>query len=236
MNGKKMMQVVAFPIALMVLMNSAGAENIDPCDDGSQYAYGENVGWLNFEPSQGPGVTVSDTEVTGYVWAENIGWVNLDPCYGGVANDGAGTLSGYAWAENVGWVKFDPCYGGVSIDSEGDFDGWAWAENTGWIHFQSTTPVAYKVKTGWTPPVPACWECLTQCHGDTDCDGDVDTVDWPIFRDSFGSTYPSASYHPCGDMDHDGDVDTVDWPEFRDNFGGSPTADCPGGGTWPPIP
>jgi len=25
------------------------AENIDPNEDGSQYAYGENVGWVNFE-------------------------------------------------------------------------------------------------------------------------------------------------------------------------------------------
>ena len=88
------------------------------------------------------------------------------------------------------------------------------------------------------PPVanPACWDYLTQCHGDTDGDGDVDTVDWPPFRDAFGSTYPAADYQPCGDMDHDGDVDTVDWPEFRDNFGGTPTADCTPGGTWPPLP
>lgn len=55
------------------------AENIDPNDDGSQYAYGENVGWLNFEPSKGLGVTVTETELTGYVWAENVGWINFNP-------------------------------------------------------------------------------------------------------------------------------------------------------------
>ena len=26
------------------------AENIDPYDEGSQYAYGENIGWINFDP------------------------------------------------------------------------------------------------------------------------------------------------------------------------------------------
>ena len=36
---------------LIMGINTASAENIDPYDDGSQYAYGENVGWLNFEPS-----------------------------------------------------------------------------------------------------------------------------------------------------------------------------------------
>ena len=29
----------------------AAAENIDPDNDGSQYAYAENVGWINAEPS-----------------------------------------------------------------------------------------------------------------------------------------------------------------------------------------
>lgn len=54
------------------------AENIDPLNNSSQYAWGENVGWLNFEPILGAGVTVDDFEVTGYVWAENIGWINFD--------------------------------------------------------------------------------------------------------------------------------------------------------------
>ena len=88
------------------------------------------------------------------------------------------------------------------------------------------------------PPVtvPPCWDYPTQCHGDCDGSGDVDTVDWPTFRDAFGYAYPDALYNPCGDLDHDGDVDTADWPEFRDNFGFSAVADCPGGGTWPPTP
>jgi hypothetical protein len=69
-----------------------------------------------------------------------------------VINDGTGNLSGYAWGENVGWINInpqvpgDPTDYGVRIDSEGNFDGWAWGENIGWIHFQSTSPVAYKVK------------------------------------------------------------------------------------------
>ncbi len=127
------------------------AENIDPDEDNSQYAYGENVGWFNFEPNiAGPnvGAMVSSSKLTGFIWAENIGWINLDPNDAdpntGITNDGAGNLSGFAWGENVGWLNFDPNVPGdsndygVTIDSEGDFDGWAWGENIGWIHFQCT--------------------------------------------------------------------------------------------------
>jgi hypothetical protein len=84
---------------------------------------------------------------------------------------------------------------------------------------------------------PNCWNHPTQCHGDSDGDGDVDTVDWPPFRDGFGSSYPDPNYlaHLCADYDRDGDIDTVDWPQFRDNFGSSPDANCQCGGTWPPA-
>ena len=135
---------------LAIILIGAGlltAENIDPDEDGSQYAYGENVGWLNFEPAQGQGVHVNIYQLTGFVWAENIGWINLWPSnYGGVFNNGLGKLTGYAWGENVGWINFSPPYGGVAIDAQGNFDGWAWGENIGWIHFHADLPVAYKVR------------------------------------------------------------------------------------------
>ena len=86
---------------VLLLFCSAGyaAENIDPDNDDCEYAYGENVGWLNLEPDGdgGPGVEVSDSTLTGYMWGENIGWVNLSPTEGGVVNDGNGNLTGYAW-------------------------------------------------------------------------------------------------------------------------------------------
>ena len=145
--------IAALQVVLLLFASFAYAENIDPDEDDSQYAYGENVGWLNFEPSEGDGVHVSKTQLIGYVWAENIGWINLSPSsYGGVLNDGSGNLSGYAWGENVGWINFDPNVPGdsndygVTIDSEGDFDGWAWGENIGWLNFQSADLYGYNVK------------------------------------------------------------------------------------------
>ena len=155
MNPKYISGAIAFLTILAFWATFVYAENIDPYEDGSQYAYGENVGWLNFEPNEGPGVTVSDANLTGYVWAENIGWINLDPNFGGVTNDGTGLLSGYAWGENVGWINFDPNvpgdanHYGVTIDHDGNFSGWAWGENIGWIHLASSAPYAYKVQTSW---------------------------------------------------------------------------------------
>jgi len=159
MMKNKIIQVLIACI-LVFLANSVWSENIDPYEDGSQYAYGENVGWLNFDPNTGDGVQVGSDVLTGWVWAENIGWISLScentascPTVSyGVTNDGGGNLSGYAWAENVGWINFDPNVPGddtkygVTIDANGNFDGWAWGENIGWIHFQSASPVAYKVQ------------------------------------------------------------------------------------------
>ena len=144
-----------------VLVATAGvayAANIDPNNTGNHFAWGENVGWFNFKPNQGPGVTVFADKLTGFAWAENIGWINLNPMDGGVLNDGVGHLSGFAWGENVGWINFAPMGGGVTIDmSNGRFSGFAWGENIGWINFS----VAEAVITSFTPekgvPVAGPW-------------------------------------------------------------------------------
>ena len=81
--NKKKMGIMVLSIFVMIGMGvvTACAENIDPDNDDSQYAYGENVGYFNFEPggNGGSGAEVTNSAVTGYVWGENIGWINLSP-------------------------------------------------------------------------------------------------------------------------------------------------------------
>lgn len=181
----------------------AGAENIDPLEDGSQYAYGENIGWVNFEPNQGAGVTVYGDRVTGLVWSGSVGWINLSPvglAEGvGVSNDGTGLLSGLAWGENVGWVNFSPKvpgdanHHGVTIDEVGNFDGWAWGENIGWIHLRGRTDIEYKVQTSWLTDCQVWlddlerfsqdWLETGQWPGDLDGNGWVDFKDYAVFAD-----------------------------------------------------
>jgi hypothetical protein len=184
------------------------AENIDPKEDGSQYAYGENIGWLNFEPSEGEGAHVSQTQLTGYIWAENIGWVSLS-CENtsscgtvnyGVTNDGAGNLSGYAWAENAGWISFS-CDNtascgtvdyGVAIDGDGAFAGHAWAENMGWINFSLLEHyvVACKVTFEDLANLVNDWLETGPVPGNLDQLGYVDFKDYSIFADSWRDYCP----------------------------------------------
>lgn len=170
------------------------AENTDPNDDGSQYAYAENLGWVNAEPGGdgGRGLEVRDFRLLGYLWSENAGWINLScrnegSCAAatyGVEQDGDGHLSGYAWAENVGWINFSPAEAGVSIDpATGDFSGRAWGENVGWITFASDGPHPYKVQVGWTcdppPALPGGVSDLSVSEGD-----DVTRLDWSAVADA----------------------------------------------------
>jgi len=120
--------------------------NIDPVE---KWAWGTNIGWINFAPEHG-GVVVYRDHLEGYAWGENVGWIrmgthedggaheyeNTAPDNYGVNRAPDGTLSGYAWGTNVGWINFAPEHGGVRIEpSTHRFVGYAWGENVGWIRF-----------------------------------------------------------------------------------------------------
>jgi hypothetical protein len=92
-------------------------------------------------------VVVDDSSVAGYAWGESVGWINFNPSNGGVANTCDGNVSGYAWGENTGWINFGPFVNSsststVKIDTNtGQFGGtngtagYAWAQNYGWLKF-----------------------------------------------------------------------------------------------------
>ncbi len=151
--------IFALLLTVTVVLASGSIDSI------MKWAWGTNVGWIDFAPEHG-GVTVYDDHLEGYAWGENIGWIHMGTCelgspctypntsaedYG-VNHDGAGKLSGFAWSSNVGWINFDPDgEEQVLIDPQtGDFSGYALGENIGWISFQNTSlPKAYGVNTTW---------------------------------------------------------------------------------------
>lgn len=113
------------------------AANMDPV---LKYAWGDKMGWLNFNPDGGD-VNVSDTILSGYAWSANYGWLNLNPTNSGVKNDGQGNLSGSAWSENLGWLDFS----GVKI-IDGIFSGQAVGSEAGNLNFSCDYCA---VKTAW---------------------------------------------------------------------------------------
>jgi hypothetical protein len=188
--------------ALVLALSASPAlatDNIDPSDNGSQYAWGENTGLLNAEPGLDgdPGVFVEDDGLSGYLWSEDTGWVSLSCLTNStcgttdyrVTNDGAGNLAGYAWSENTGWISFsctndaDNCatrnYGVTINPANGEFSGRAWSENTGWISFRNQSgPGSYGVTTSWSGSGGGGPTCTPAPDADLNNDQIVNALDF----------------------------------------------------------
>lgn len=141
------------PVGLQLRASSALASETNGIIDATdKYAWGENVGWINFG-CDGCTVEITDTEITGYAWSGQFGWINLNPTTSGVKNDGTGVLSGSAWSSNLGWIDFT----GVTINSEGEFLGYASIQsddsqiNFNCINANSCAGADFKVRTDWRP-------------------------------------------------------------------------------------
>lgn len=152
--ARKTARTLGAAALLLPLAAVPAATNID---GSSPYAWGENIGWVNFQGDGANGVVVSPAYLSGFAWSENFGWINLGEGPDnllfytqtagdtGVNNDGAGNLTGWAWGENIGWIAFDTTGSGgsqVTVDGTGQFHGFAWGENVGWIAMDSGYGVA----------------------------------------------------------------------------------------------
>ena len=170
-----------FPWVLLAF--AAGPGRTDTTiNSGNPFAYGANVGWVNFRGDVANGAVIGRFFSTGYLWSPNVGWIRLGsgaPANGwsyandsatdwGVNLDAEGNLSGYAYGANVGWINFQHGQAGHApkIDlSTGALSGYVYGANIGWI--QLDTAQAY-VQTdflasgpdGTVPGVPAAWEAM----------------------------------------------------------------------------
>ncbi len=112
---------------------------------GSNYAWGENIGWINFGAVNG-NIHITDTALSGFAWSQNYGWINLSPTNGGVTNTSGGILGGNAWSSTLGWIPFS----GVTIDTSGKLTGRAGTAGStaGRINFDCSN---CSVITDWRP-------------------------------------------------------------------------------------
>ena len=205
MQRKILKREALFTVFVLLFFSSmVSAGNIDPSSDGHKYAYGENIGWSNFTPSEGPGVTVKDNKLEGFIWAENIGWIKLNPENSGVTHVGDGKLSGYAWGENVGWINFScitngTCDSGVDYGvtinlMTGVFEGDAWGENIGWIKFNYEGFDENHVLTSW------------RMNGDVNSSGTVTLEDAVMTLQVGADIIPASPVHSGADVNEDNRV------------------------------
>ena len=134
-------------------------------------------GVINFRPTGTTAVTIEDTAgIDGIAWGNEIGWITFDPTgpEGLTINATSGEIAGKAWAQGAGWINFRPANSGttalgipigVKINNSGEFYGWAWTggPHGGWIKFDCAT-ASTCIKTDWrptgvrgvvTPPAPS---------------------------------------------------------------------------------
>ena len=71
--SKSKILLVFLTLALAFLPFGVLASTIDSTN---AYAWGENIGWVNFGTSQGA-VSISNADMRGYAWGENIGWISF---------------------------------------------------------------------------------------------------------------------------------------------------------------
>ncbi|PCI20872.1 hypothetical protein COB64_01275 [Candidatus Wolfebacteria bacterium] len=131
---------ILFLFGTGIVLASITEGGIDPNNVGNTTASFRSLefGRVNFKTTNST-VTVTDTGFTGFAWGENVGWINLNPTNGNIDIDAAGVVTGFWFGENTGWINLNPTNGGLSIDSQGFFQGDVWAENHGWLQFSCPT-------------------------------------------------------------------------------------------------
>lgn len=119
--------------------------------------------FINWSPTNA-GATVTNTAITGNIWGDTVGWINLNPTNGGVTNSCSGILGGYAWGQNAGWINFAPTNATGPNQPKintttGAITGTVWSQNYGWIQLSSPDGSYPGLKTSWagcTATVDVC--------------------------------------------------------------------------------
>jgi hypothetical protein len=136
----------------------------------NHYAYGANLGWVDWRGDATHGAVIGTNVCSGYIYSANFGWISLgngSPANGlhyqnnsasdfGVNVDSSGNLSGYAYGANIGWINFtNPGTPKVDLAS-GSLSGSVWSANWGWISLSNTVAsVQTSALQQSSPPVTA---------------------------------------------------------------------------------
>jgi hypothetical protein len=180
-------------------------------DATKRYAYGANIGWMDWNANGANGAVIGEYVCSGYIYSANVGWINLgsgSPTNGiyyqnlsandfGVNLDGVGHLSGYAYGANIGWINFET-NGAPKVNLlTGQLSGSVWSANCGWISLSNA--VAYvqtdSIQQAALAPdgLPIPW--LLSHFGTTNVNANADPTGkgMTIAQDYLAGTDPSNS-------------------------------------------
>jgi len=140
---------VAVVIAFASSKSANAASTIDPVN---KYAWGANIGWMNWRGDGANGAVIGEDVLGGYIYGANVGWINLgsyNPAnHIQYQNDSAtdfgvnltkissstAILRGYAYGANIGWINFEAT-GNPTVDlTTRQLHGYAYGANIGWIN------------------------------------------------------------------------------------------------------
>lgn len=77
---RKVITYITFPVLIAGLVLGLvgvvyAAGNIDATN---KWAWGTNIGWINFDPSHSQvTINTSTSKFDGYAWGENVGWIHF---------------------------------------------------------------------------------------------------------------------------------------------------------------
>ena len=148
-------------ISLALLTGGAGLHAATTIQPTNSFAYGANIGWINWRGDVTSGAVVGEYVCSGSIWSANCGWISLGSGtpvngiqYGNASATDFGVnltghvvsggvppaqLRGFAYGANIGWINFESTGNPEISLSTGRLSGFAYSANCGWIDLASAT-------------------------------------------------------------------------------------------------
>jgi len=203
------MKVLTFTLIVLFSWAASPVHAATTIDSVNRYAYGANIGWMNWVADTNNGAVIGQYVCSGYIYSANVGWINLgsgSPANGiqyqnnsatdfGVNQDGLGNLSGFAYGANIGWINFTNTGAPMINMITGQMSGYAWSANCGWISLSNA--VAF-VQTDTISPgalasdgLPFAWLLLNFGTTNVNANADPTGKGMTIAQDYLAGTDPN---------------------------------------------
>ena len=209
-DKQKRAMFFAFVSAFCILHSASLAHAATTINATNKYAYGANIGWMDWRGDTNSGAIVGEYVCSGYIYAANVGWINLGggaPTNGiqyqnfsandfGVNQDGLGNLRGYAYGANIGWINFEN-NGAPKIDlGNGQMTGYAYSANCGWISLSNASALVQTdaIARGTDSDangLPDAWELQNFGHLGVNPNADTDGDGMSNLREYLAGTNPN---------------------------------------------